>query len=150
MALEFRLVSSDDADALADLFAALREAGDETTFHPHPLDDATAREIAERATDDLYYVAIDARRAVAYGILRGWDEGYDVPSLGIAVRPDERGSGIGRLTMLLLHEAARRKGATSIRLKVYASNDAALGLYRSLGYAFDGEEDGQLVGHVEL
>ena len=150
MALEFRLVSSDDADALADLFAALREAGDETAFHPHALDAETARAIAGRETEDLYYVAIDERRVLAYGILRGWDDGYDVPSLGIAVRPDERGSGIGRLTMLLLHEAARRKGATSIRLKVYPSNDVALGLYRSLGYAFDGEEGGQLVGRVEL
>jgi len=144
------LVSPDVATALAELFAALRASGDERHFHPHPLDDETARAVAGRSTKDLYYVAIDDDRALAYAMLRGWDEGYDVPSLGIAVHPDERGTGVARLMMETLHEAARRRGATSIRLKVYLDNEAAIRLYRSLGYMFDGEEDGQVVGRLEL
>ena len=150
MALELRLVSPAVSTALAELFAALRAAGDERHFHPHDLDAETARAIAGRSGEDLYYVAIDGDRALAYGMLRGWDEGYEVPSLGIAVHPEERRTGVGRLTMHLLHEAARRRGAREIRLKVYPENEAALRLFRSLDYAFDGEEDGQLVGRLAL
>jgi [ribosomal protein S18]-alanine N-acetyltransferase len=84
-------------------------------------------------------------------MLRGWDEGYDVPSLGIAVHPESRGQGLGELLMHFLHCAARRKGAREIMLKVYKENTAAYQLYLRLGYRFDGEEQkGQLVGRLAL
>ena len=81
------------------------------TFHPHPLTRDAARELCSSRNADLRYVAIAAGQVMAYGLLRGWDEGYDVPSLGIAVDPDFRARGIGRLLMEFLHEAARlRRG----------------------------------------
>jgi len=84
-------------------------------------------------------------------MLRGWDEGYAVPSLGIAVRAEAQGSGLGRLVMGYLHTEARRRGAPRIRLKVYPDNVRAVELYRSLGYEYRPElESGQLVGYKEL
>jgi hypothetical protein len=52
--------------------------------------------------------------------------------------------------MSYLHSAARARGCSKVRLKVYPNNVAAVQLYRDLGYAFGDEEDGQLVGVVEL
>src|SRR6266567_2947687 len=121
--LEIRRVGPELEEALADLFAALREGGDDQDFHPHTLDAAAARRIAHHDGDDLYYaVTRGNERALAYGILRGWDEGFEIPSLGIAVHPDARGSGLGRMLMSFLHAAARQRGAEHVRLTVYPGN----------------------------
>lgn len=133
------------------MFAALVTAGDERTFHPHPLTDAYAAYITtEYAGADRYFVATSHDEVVGYGMLRGWDEGFAVPSLGIAVHPACRGRGVAHALMMALHDDARRLGAPSIRLKVYPDNAAAVSLYRDLGYEFAGEENGQLVASLQL
>jgi ribosomal protein S18 acetylase RimI-like enzyme len=150
MPLECRTLGPEWADALADFFQTLTKAGDEREFHPHPL---TANEAARRchySGKDLYYVLVAGGNILGYGMLRGWDEGYDVPSLGIALHPAERGKGLGKVFMHFLHAAAKRHGATRIRLKVYPHNDQAVRLYEALGYRFESREAGQLVGFFDL
>ncbi|MFY3742678.1 GNAT family N-acetyltransferase [Anaeromyxobacter sp. Red801] len=148
--LELRRVGPDLEAALAELFSALVAAGDDRSFHPHPFTPEAAAERARYAGLDVYCAAVVAGRVLGYGMLRGWDEGYAVPSLGIAIHPAARGLGLGRLVMEYLHCEARRRGAPRIRLKVYPANAAAVALYRSLGYEFQGEERGQLVGYKAL
>ena len=67
-------------------------------------------------------------------MLRGFDEGFEVPSFGIFVDHRHHGQGIGRRLTAWTVEEARRRGYPSVRLSVYASNARALGLYRSLGF----------------
>lgn len=136
---------------LAAFLEALAAAGDEPHFHPHPLDAEGAARVCAYDGDDLYYVLIEGREVLAYGLLRGWDEGFEVPSLGIAVHPGARGSGLAAALIAFLHAAARRRGAPAVRLRVRPDNEPALALYRSLGYVFAGEQErGQLVGRLEL
>jgi len=138
-------------DPLADFFAHLAATGVGDRFHPHPFTRAEAEARCAHAGRDLYCVAVEAGVVLAYGMLRGWDEGYEVPSLGIAVHAGARGKGLGGALMLHLHEEARRRGAPRIRLKVYPDNAAAVQLYRSLGYVFEPAlERGQLVGFKDL
>jgi ribosomal protein S18 acetylase RimI-like enzyme len=74
---------------------------------------------------------------VALSLLRGWDEGYVVPSFGILVDGEWRGRGIGSaLTDFTLGEA-RTLGASRIRLSVYASHELALHLYLDRGFVED-------------
>jgi ribosomal protein S18 acetylase RimI-like enzyme len=137
------------AEPLATLFAALTGAGDERTFHPHPLTRAEAERVCAYSGDDVYAALVHDGRVVAYGMLRGWDDGFDIPSLGLAVHPAERGRGLGRTLTERLHEEARRRGAERVRLTVYADNEAARRLYERLGYEL--ERDGpELVGYVAL
>jgi len=137
-------------EPLTEFFMALKAAGDEKHFHPHPLTATEAKNLCHYRGKDLYYLLVDGRRVLAYGMLRGWDEGYEVPSLGIAVHPSERGSGAGLAMMEFLHLAARRRGARNVRLKVYKDNTPAVRLYESLGYAFHAGEGDQLVGVIAL
>lgn len=138
------------AAPLAEFFRRVKEAGDEARFHPHPLTPEEAERRVRYEGRDLYYALTDGDRILGYGMLRGWDEGYAVPSLGIAVHPDERGRGLARLLMLFLHGAARKRGAERVRLTVDTDNDAALRLYRELGYAMQAMEDGRLEGILRL
>ncbi len=106
---------------------------------------AVARRIAAYKGGDVYLVAEAGGELVAYGMLRGWDEGYEIPSLGIAVHRDRQGRGYGRAMMTALHDAARERGAMKIRLRVHPENGRARSLYERLGYVDAGEERGQRV-----
>jgi perosamine synthetase len=138
------------ADSLGAFFGRLRASGVEDVFHPHPL---TPEEAANRAGykgRDYYCVMIHESHVIGYGMLRGWDQGYEVPSLGIAIDAAFRGRGYGRQLMNFLKAAAQERGARRIRLKAHAENEAALGLYRKLGYVFHAKEGGELVGYLDL
>lgn len=138
--IHFRSLHPADAPALAEFFADLVASSSDSLFHPHPLTRSQAEWICHQhlrndgRNVDEYHVACEEGRIVAYGLLRGWAEGYETPSLGIAVRPCCRGRGIARRFMHELHDVAQARGATSIRLKVYRDNQPAIRLYESLGY----------------
>lgn len=149
-ALEFRGVGPDLEGALARFFEALRANGDERTFHPHPMTREEARRLCHYRGKDLYYVATDGASVLGYGMLRGWDEGYAVPSLGIAIAPGCRGLGLARSIMVFLHAAARLRGARAVRLKVYEANTPARKLYESLGYRYEQLPEGELLGFLDL
>lgn len=149
-ALEFRIVDETLEQPLAEFFRALTRAGDDKSFHPHPLTDEEAKKRAQYSGKDLYYVLVEGDEVLGYGMLRGWDEGYEVPSLGIVIHPSVRGIGLGKLFTHFLHAVARRRGASKIRLKVYPDNTNAVTLYKELGYTFQAEEAGQLVGFMDL
>ena len=137
------------AEPLAELFEALRAAGDERWFHPHPLTREEAERLSAYEGRDVYRVLTEDGRVLAYGMLRGWDEGYEVPSLGLAVHPRARGRGAGRALVDHLHEAARARGAARVRLTVYADNEPARRLYEELGYELE-RRGAELVGFVDL
>jgi ribosomal protein S18 acetylase RimI-like enzyme len=83
-------------------------------------------------------------------MLRGWDEGFEVPSLGIATRSSVRGTGLGGLLVQFLHAAACRRGANRVILKVYKDNIPARRLYEKLGYRFVDEGAGEISGSIDL
>ena len=148
--LEIRIVDETLEQPLAEFFRALKRSGDDEHFHPHPLTKEEARRRAHYSGKDLYYILVEGDIVLGYGMLRGWDEGYEVPSLGIVIHPSIRGMGLGKLFMQFLHAAAQRRGASKVRLKVYPDNTTAVTLYRGLGYTFQAEEAGQLVGFIDL
>jgi ribosomal protein S18 acetylase RimI-like enzyme len=148
--LEFRVLSPELAPALSELFAAFAQGPDAAFFHPHPMTEEEARRICTRRGRDLYYAAVAGGAVLGYGLLRGWDEGYDIPSLGIAIHPAARGRGLARPFMAFLHVAAKLRGASKVRLTVYNDNQRAVELYRRLGYVFSAKNDRELVGILEL
>jgi lipopolysaccharide/colanic/teichoic acid biosynthesis glycosyltransferase/ribosomal protein S18 acetylase RimI-like enzyme len=139
--VEFRIVGPGDAPVLLDLLEGI----DRAFFRPHPFTLAEAERIAAHAGRDVYGMLMDGDRAVAYGLLRGLDEGYTTPAVGVAVRSELQGRGFARATMVALQAEARARGAEGIRLRVHADNTRARRLYESLGYTYRGEERGELV-----
>ena len=149
--LEIQTVGPGHAAALARFFDVLRTHGVGEWFHPHPLTADAARARATYVGGDLYAVLVEGDEVLGYGMLRGWDEGYQVPSLGIAIRPEVQGQGLGRLMMEFLRAAALRRGAGSIRLRVHPDNVPAVTLYRALGYRLAKEDRGpDLLGYLDL
>jgi len=148
--LECRVLSTEWVGPLMDFLRDLSEAGDSELFCPHAFTDAAVRQIISRTHKDTYYVLLEGKRVLGYGMLRGWDEGFEIPSLGIAIHPAVRGVGLGNVFMGILHASARRRGAEKVRLRVKRENIRAAKLYEHLGYKFEHEEAGYLVGFLEL
>lgn len=126
--------------ALARFFDDLAVAGDDAFFHPHDCDEASLRTLANQPGKDVYVVFVSDGVVLAYGLLRGWNEGYVMPSLGIAVHPDARTGGLGRLMMEYLETMARRLGAPAIRLRVHKCNTRAIAMYEHRGYAMSPDD----------
>jgi GNAT superfamily N-acetyltransferase len=144
--LEIRAVTSREAPALRQLLPRI----DTTYFRPHPMTVEQADHIASLHGRDVYLIGLVGEEPVAYGMLRGWDEGFDVPSLGIGVRRDFERQGYGRAMMRRLHEVAIANGARQVRLRVHADNIGAASLYRELGYQEVGVERSEILMLLDL
>jgi len=128
-----REIKNEDAGKLAEFFERNDVEDVTRNFHPFRLDNESATRIAEYQGRDKYYIAIIDDSLAGFAMLRGWDEGYTVPSFGLLVDLEYQGRGIGReLSVMVLNHAATL--SDSVRLSVNASNVAALQLYRSLGF----------------
>lgn len=79
-----------------------------------------------------YLVAVNGRRVAGYiGLWLILDEAHIT---NVAVHPDYRGRGIGRMLMMQAEKVAAANGARRMTLEVRKSNIVAQNLYRSLGY----------------
>jgi [ribosomal protein S18]-alanine N-acetyltransferase len=149
-ALEFRKLTREWKEPLLLFLRQLEDTKDSDHFRPHPFVDEAVDRILATSSRDLYYLLTESVNVLGYGMLRGWDEGYDIPSLGIAIHPAWRGEGLGKAFMIFLHAAAKTRGATKIRLRVHERNSRAMRMYEAMGYKFETREGGYRVGLLDL
>jgi len=148
--LRFEALQPIHREKLAELFERFRYSKIDQYFHPHPLTTEEAINKCSNRGADYYCIVLDGTKPVGYGMLRGWDEGYNEPSLGIAIDAEHQGRGLGKGLMQHLHQIARDRGADFIRLKVYHNNSRAIELYESLGYKFEILNDKEKLGRLSL
>jgi ribosomal protein S18 acetylase RimI-like enzyme len=110
----------------------------EPTFRPF---DFTAESIAAaiKEGDEHWVVTTQRSCVVTYGMLRGWADGYRVPSLGVAVDLMYRRKGLGAAMIMFLHHRAAERGCTHVMLHVDDENLGAQSLYRAMGYRQEGD-----------
>ncbi|HEY3759870.1 MAG TPA: GNAT family N-acetyltransferase [Solirubrobacteraceae bacterium] len=133
-ALHFEQIGPEHIEELTTLFERNRMSAVTEMFDPFPLDAAQARKIALHGGEDAFYLARSDKLAVGFSMLRGFDEGYAIPSFGIFVDRESQGWGVGRKLTAWTIEQARAGGCPAVRLTVYAANVAACRLYESLGF----------------
>jgi [ribosomal protein S18]-alanine N-acetyltransferase len=148
--LECRKLTIEWKEPLLAFLKALEEANDTEYFRPHDFSNNAVEKIIQDTCKDLYYVLVEEQEVIGYGLLRGWDEGYKIPSLGIAIHPKARGTGLGKTFMYFLHSVARQCNAEKMRLRVRVNNIRAIKLYQDLGYFFATQEGQYLVGTLDL
>lgn len=147
--LSLREIGPEDFETLARFLEENDVPAVVRTFNPFPMTSETAERIARRPRRDRYYGAFTGGRMVGLSMLRGWDEGYSVPSFGVMVDHRFHGRGAGsRMLDYAIAEAARL-GSERIRLSVFASNERAVRLYLSRGFVEDGRERVLLAGEPD-
>jgi ribosomal-protein-alanine N-acetyltransferase len=122
--------SEADLDAILEIErASFSHPWSERGFRAEMADRPSGGVLALRAP----YAASDPGRGIlAYCVFRVAADEMHVHDL--AVHPARRSRGLGRKLMLLAIGAAARRGARKAILEVRAGNQAAIALYRSLGF----------------
>lgn len=120
--------------------------GDLNFFYPHKMDGASLYNMLIYKKSDQYKIMVHDHRIIGYGLLRGWDEGYEIPSLGIIIDRNFRGLGLSKTFMMFLESTAKIKGATQMRLVVNKLNKVAIDVYLKLGYTLSEHNEHQLIG----
>lgn len=132
--LIIRIAKKTDSDTLAEFFEENNRPEITEFFHPFSLTSQTAHNILSESCRDRYYVGIHAGRIVGMSMLRGWDEGFDIPSFGVFVDYRYHGRGFGRRLTEFAIDEARSLHCPSLRLSVYASDKYARRIYDALGF----------------
>jgi ribosomal protein S18 acetylase RimI-like enzyme len=107
--------------------------GIEGTFRPFDFTPEAIRK-AVKEEDEHWVMTSPAGDVIAYGMLRGWADGFRVPAVGIAVAPSHRRRGIATAMLMFLHYRAQERGCSHVMLHVDDENRGAQSLYRALGY----------------
>jgi|WetSurMetagenome_2_1015567.scaffolds.fasta_scaffold677049_1 RimJ/RimL family protein N-acetyltransferase len=113
---------------------------DKEFFKPHEFDTRTLFNLLNDGNH--YYVAIEYRVIVGYGMLRtGFMNGeqYPNPTLGIAIWEKYRGKGKSIKILNLLVKKAIELGFSNVRLKVHKNNESAFRAYEKVGFRIIGE-----------
>jgi ribosomal protein S18 acetylase RimI-like enzyme len=134
LGIRLKNIQPEDLETLSDFFAGNNVPGITDSFTPFPLTPETAEWIACQPHRDRFYLAFDGNTPVGFSMLRGWDEGYSIPSFGIFIDHRQHGHGFGRELLALTVGEAKNLGCEKVRLSVYASNPAACRIYRDLGF----------------
>lgn len=136
-----------DEEKLYELFA---EMVNDQFFHPHDFSKETAKMLSSYGGKDFYIMATYDGLPAAYCCLRGFDDGYEVPSLGIYVSASMRGKGLGRHMMNFCHRFLRLHRIKKVMLKSYKDNHRANSLYESLGYKLEDLNEKMYIAYLDL
>ncbi len=83
-------------------------------------------------------------------MLRGWDDGYEIPSFGGCTHSALRNAGLGQSLLAHAIVESRSAGAQRLRLTVYKSNERAVHVYRKFGFEFSDKNEHEFVGLLDL
>ena len=132
-----RPAREDDRLPLARLFAAVAEERDGIATEP-PVDVE-----ARAARWDLEGTIVAVAGADVIGSIHLGDSGHGFADVGMAVAKEWRGRGVGTALLDAAIEWARERGMHKLCLGVFAHNEAAIGLYRKLGFVEEGRRVAQ-------
>ncbi|MGE0665157.1 MAG: N-acetyltransferase family protein [Sphingomonadales bacterium] len=138
-----RTARHDDADAIWAIIGPVIRAGETYTIDPEiPAADAIARWMGK---DRETFVAIEDGAVVGTYYLRRNQEGggAHVANCGYVTAGDSTGRGVARCMCEHSMDYARSRGFSAMQFNfVVASNERAVGLWRSLGFAVVGRLPG--------
>ena len=150
LAAMIRMVRTSDYEDLARFFEENNRPEIAKYFHPFPFTSQTAHNIACTSHIDRYYIAICNGCIVGLGMLRGWDEGFALPSFGVFVDYRHHGLGLGKQLTEFAIQEARNLECPTVRLSVYASNKHAMCLYDALGFRELDREPAVVAGQPDI
>jgi ribosomal protein S18 acetylase RimI-like enzyme len=132
--MRIKLIEPEDFEQLAVFFENNNVESITLFFTPFALTRETAYEIVSEDHRDRYYLGIVEGKAIGFSMLRGWDEGYAIPSFGMFIDQHQHGHGYGKQLLDLTIEAARQLGCQKVRLSVRKANHPAYRIYKSRGF----------------
>lgn len=149
--LSIRPLGIDDAAALSS-FLQSQATGYARFFRPFSFDFNTITDVLANGRQDVLMGMYWQEQMVGFFMLRGWDEGYDVPAFGILIDESYRGYGLEMLSLETAKIICRLRGASRMMIKMHPDNISAKGVARKTGFVQSGidAESGNLIYHFDI
>ena len=145
LTLEIKRLKIDHSKELSEL---LQSADKDYTqyFIPFAFESETILKILSNVIKDQYYGIFIENNLVGFYMLRGFDEGYDIPSYGVWISKDYSSKGISKLTLQHAISFCKINSIKKLILKVHPDNIIAKNIYESFGFIHDGVD--ARIGHL--
>lgn len=147
-----RRLTDGDIGLLLGFFLEIDQDQYRRNFSPHSFTEKEALRICSHQGDDRYLgmITLPENIMVGYGLLRGIDEGYSVPSLGLCISKAYQGKGLGHKLLSYLLNECEKNNYKQAMLKVKKNNYGARHLYEQAGFTFSDFNTEFLIGYKNL
>jgi RimJ/RimL family protein N-acetyltransferase len=121
-------------------------------FHPFGYDEAAIADALALQGQDIFEGLFWDEQIVGFFMLRGWNEGYEVPAFGILIDERYRGYGLEMAALDTAKVICRLCNVSRLMIKMHPDNISAKGVARKTGFVQTGveAESGNLIYHYEL
>ncbi len=107
-------------------------------FIPFLFDEKTIYNILINTKKDYFYGIFFSNELVGFYMLRGFDEGYEIPSYGVFIKEEFSSKGLGKLSLDHAISLSKLLNKKRIMLKVHPENKTAKTLYEKYGFQQEG------------
>jgi len=121
-------------------------------FIPFTFDFETISEILSKAKNDQIYGIYVKQNLAGFYMLRGFDEGYSVPSYGVWISEKYANEGLSTFTLQHAISFCKLNSIKKLMLKVHPENLAAKHIYEKYGFIQTGVDPKihHLIYHKDL
>ena len=149
--IEIKELKSDQASTLSALI--LNALKDYTKhFTPFSFEEDSIKKIINDAIIDKYFGIFINDNLAGFYMLRGFDQGFEVPSYGVWISDKFYSLGLSKLTLQHAIAFCKVNGLKKIMLKVHSENIIAKNIYESFGFKQEGfdEKNSNLIYYKSL
>ena len=138
--IEIKELSTNDAAILA------RKLSNEKKqylkhFVPFEFTADSLTHILHNKKNDKYYGIFVRDELAGFYMLRGFDDGYEIPAYGVWISSEYSNKGLSKLTLYHAFSFCNLNNIKKLMLKVHPENKIAKALYESLGFIKVGVDD---------
>ena len=138
------------APIMKTFFSAINVKDITRHFSPHEFTTEYAEYICNYNGLDEYYILIFDDLVIGYGMLRGWDEGYTIPSLGLCMLPGYNGKGLCHNLIIHMMSVAKMRGCDEVMMKVDKDNLSSIILCHKVGFHYSEHDERYYRGRLKL
>ncbi|MBT8393056.1 MAG: GNAT family N-acetyltransferase [Ignavibacteriaceae bacterium] len=121
-------------------------------FTPFEFSVESFAKILSNAKKDRYFGIYVSDELAGFYMLRGFDEGYEIPAYGVWISSEFSNKGLSKLTLYHAFSFCKINSIKNLMLKVHPDNKIAKALYESLGFIKVGvdEKNDNIIYHKAL
>jgi RimJ/RimL family protein N-acetyltransferase len=110
-------------------------------FTPFDFSVDSLKNVLTHANKDKFFGVFVSDKLAGFYMLRGFDDGFEIPSYGVWISSEFSNRGLSKLTLYHAFSFCKHNSIKILKLKVHPDNAVAKNLYESLGFIKIGFDD---------
>ena len=107
-------------------------------FTPFSFEEDSIKKLINNAIKDKYFGIFVDEFLVGFYMLRGFDEGFEIPSYGVWISEKFSGMGLSKVTLEHAITFCKMNNIKKVMLKVHPENIVAKNIYEKFGFKQEG------------